>query len=332
MALKKKTAASPSAKKATKKKPIGLGAKFAEEAVKKVASKKKATPAKKAAAKAPAKAAPVKKAAKAAAGSDTVDFSLYPTISYAEEYQVTGFHYAFLSPDNKMCHHWIKCRDFLQDALRNQLTGRNDAIYSFAYRPGKDPEVPTDVTRMLVKRIPTPSTDAAKKEFDEMMQAALNLVNYYEEAHNLGSPSTMMRATHPGTDQYVYLFSGPGIWSQGAIMIAIYTFLIRIGFFRPKFKDEKTLMAEYERIIKDKSASNDTRYLKTVYKNLHPALEHLDKHLFKKPGHKKGDKVLFHDSPMNSFHHHSGIVSLSQGNTPEKGLNETFRKIFSAGK
>jgi len=77
MALKKKTAASPSAKKATKKKPIGLGAKFAEEAVKKVASKKKATPAKKAAAKAPAKAAPVKKAAKAAAGSDTVDFSLY---------------------------------------------------------------------------------------------------------------------------------------------------------------------------------------------------------------------------------------------------------------
>ena len=77
-----------------------------------------------------------------------IKFSPYQTLHYAEEYQVTGFHYAFMSTDGKMCHHWIKCRDFLQDALRNQLTGRSDAIYSFAYKPGKDPEVDTKTTRM----------------------------------------------------------------------------------------------------------------------------------------------------------------------------------------
>jgi len=259
-------------------------------------------------------------------------FSLYPTKSYAEEYQITGFHYAFMSTDGKMCHHWIKCRDFLQDALRNQLTGRADQIYSFHYQPGKDPKVDTKTTRMLVKRIPAPANDKAAAEFDSMMKSALMLVNHYERAHKFTPRSTLVKAKHDGKDQYVYLFRGPGIWSQGAVMIAIYTFLIRLGHFKPTFKDEASLMKEYDRIMKDGSNSNDTRYLKTVHKNLHLALEHRDKHLFKKPGWKTGDKVLFHDSPMSGFHHHSGIVSLSMFNTPEKGLNETFRKIFAKKK
>jgi len=264
-----------------------------------------------------------------AGGTAGVKFSLYPTKNYAEEYQVTGFHYAFMSTDNKMCHHWIKCRDFLQDALRNQLTGRADQIYSFHYQPGKDPKVDTKTTRMLVKKIPAPANDKAKQEFDEMMKASLRLINHYERVYKFTPRSTLIKATHDGTDQYVYLFKGPGIWSQGAVMIAIYTFLIRLGHFKPTFKDEASLLGEYDRIMKDPSNSNDTKYLKTVYKNLHLALEHRDKHLFKGPGWKTGDKVLFHDSQMSGFHHHSGIVSLSQFNTPEKGLNEEFKKIFS---
>jgi hypothetical protein len=264
--------------------------------------------------------------------SKVVEFTLYPSKSYSEEYQITGFHYAFMSSDNKMCHHWIKCRDFLQDALRNQLTGPKDQIYSFNYNPDADPKVETNKTLMLVKKSPTPPDTKGKKNFDEMMKSALQLVNHYEKAHNITPRSKIVKAKHAGTDQYVYLFQGPGVWSQGAIMIAIYTFLIRLGHFKPVFKDEASLMKAYEKIIADKSGSNDTKYLKTVYKNLHPALKNLDKHLFKKPGHKKGNKVLFHDSEMNSFHHHSGIVSLSQFNTPEKGLNDEFRKIFAEGK
>lgn len=270
--------------------------------------------------------------AKAAVDSKEIKFSLYQSKRYAEEYQVTGFHYAFLSIDGKMCHHWIKCRDFLQDALRNQLTGRNDQIYSFDYQPERDPKVDTNTTRMLVKRVPNPTNAAGEKEFDEMMRSSLALVNHYERAYKFAPRSKLIKAKSDGKSDYVYLFKGPGVWSQGAIMIAIYTFLIRIGFFKPEFKDDASLMKEYERIIRHKSQSNDTRYLNTVYKNLHPALEHLDKHLFKKPGHEKGDKVLFHDSPMNNFHHHSGIVSLSLFCTPEKGLNDEFRKIFSKRK
>lgn len=268
-----------------------------------------------------------KKVTKKKPVAKVTEFTLYPTKNYSEEYQITGFHYAFMSADNKMCHHWVKCRDFLQDALRNQLTGRKDSIYSFNYNPGVDPKVETKKTLMLVKRVGS----GDKAGFEKMMKSALKLVNHYEKVHKLTPRSKLIRTKHDGNgpDQDVYLFKGPGEWSQGAVMIAIYTFLIRLGHFNPVFKNETELVKEYIRIIGDKNNSNDTKYLKTVYKNLHPALEHRVKHMFKKPGHKKGDKVLFHDSPMGNFHHHSGIVSLSQFNTPEKGLNDEFRKLFS---
>jgi hypothetical protein len=266
------------------------------------------------------------------AQAKTIEVKPYPKKGYAEEYQVTGFHYAFMSPDNKMCHHWVKCRDFLQDALRNQLTGRKDSIWGFTWVPGKDPEIETSRTLMLVKRMPDPDPkdDKSKKDFDEMMKSALKLVNHYEKKHKLTPRSKIVKVKMAG--QYPYLFTGPGVWSQGPVMIAIYTFLIRIGHFKPTFKDEKSLQEAYDKIVKGQKQTNDTRYLKIVRKNLHKAIEHRDKHLFKPENWKKGDKVLFHDSQMGGFHHRSGIVSLSQFNTPIKELNDEFRKIFGGNK
>jgi len=256
---------------------------------------------------------------------DPVEFSLYPKRSYNEEYQRTGFHYAFMSPDNKMCHGWVKCRDFLQDALRNQLTGRADEIYSFKYDPESDPEVATEQTSILVKRLPVPDTDEKKSEFDNMIMAGLKLVNYYEKAHKLGKASQCVRASHKGQDQYVYLFRGPGVWSQGPIMISLYTFLIRLGYFLPEFKDEKSLMDVYDSIINHESQDNDCRYLKTIHKHIHTVLKYKKKHLFKQKG---KEEILFSDTPMNTFHHNSGIVSLSMLKNPEKKINDEFKKLF----
>ena len=263
--------------------------------------------------------------------SKVVKIKPYQNKRYAEEGQITGFHYAFISTKGEMCHHWIKCRDFLQDALRNQLTCRADAIYSFHYQPKSDPVVDTARTRMLVKRIPHPTNAQNKKEFDDMMRSALKLINHYEVKYKLTPRSKFIKAEMPG-DQYPYLFVGPGVWSQGPVMISIYTFLIRLGYFKPVFKDSKSLMMAYEKIMNGGQQTNDTRYLKVVHKNFDPALKHMEDHLFKPPGWKKGQKVLFHDSPMNSFHHHSGIVRLSQFGTPETKLNEKFRRIFGAKK
>jgi hypothetical protein len=288
-------------KKITKKKSIKK-----ISAVKTLVKKEKAVKAEPAAVKAP----------------EIIDVKMYPNKSYAEEYQVTGFHYAFVSKDNQMCHWWVKCRDFLQDALRNQLTGRVDQIYSFRYDPKSDPAVDTETTRMMVKRVPKPA-GAGQLEFDEMMAAGLNIIHHYENKYGLKPLSKIVRVNHA---DYPVLFVGPGIWSQGPVMISIYTFFIRLGYWKPKFKDESSLISAYEGIINAGKQTNDTRYLKTVYKNLDKAFENMDKHLFKQKGQ---SKILFHDSPMSNFHHHSGIVSLSQFNTPVAELNNEFRKIFS---
>lgn len=295
------------------------------------AAKKKVK--KKSATKVATKKTPVKKRPKVKKGTPAVaadvEFEVYPRKHYSEEYQVTGIHYAFMSSDRKMCHHWIKCRDFLQDALRNQLTGRTDSIYSFRYDPVKDPKIDTETTRMLVRRAPTPDTADKKREFDEIMASALNLLHHYEKKYGLGEPSTLVRARNNGTDLYSYLFLSPGVWSQGPVMIAIYTFLIRLGYFKPSFKDDKGLMKAYEKIVNISPKTNDTRYLATVYKKLDRALEHMDEHLFKPKCWKKGDKIRFQDDQIEAFHHHSGIVSLAQLNTSSAEINNRFRKIFA---
>lgn len=303
-------------KKVTKKKSV-VKKTVAKKPLKKV--EKKALPAK--------KAPVIEKPAISKAPDGPVKVQMYSNKHYAEEYQVTGFHYAFVSSPkdgNRMCHWWVKCRDFLQDALRNQLTGRNDQIYGFAYRPKDDPPVDTETTRIMVKRIPKPASETLRKEFDEMMISGLKLINFYEKKYSFKPLSTITRVDH---DDYPYLFVGPGVWSQGSVMISIYTFLIRLGYFKPAFTDEKSLMAAYDKIIGNGQQTNDTRYLRTVYKNLDPALVNIEKHLFVQKG---KTKILFHDSNMSSFHHHSGIVSLSQFNTPESALNNEFKKIFSA--
>lgn len=263
-----------------------------------------------------------------------IEFLSYPNKSYGEEYQNTGFHFAFMSNEDMMCHSWIKCRDFLQDALRNQLTGRNDEIYSFNYKPEVDPKIDTKITRLLVKREPTPTSNIEKTNFNEMIKSSLALVNHYEKIYKFSPRSKLISATHKDKDQYVYLFRGPGIWSQGPIMISMYTFLIRLGYFKLNFTDEETLMKEYERIITlgKTTPTNDMRYLKVIYKNLHKILEHKEKHLFKKKGWRKGNKILFQDDRINKFHSGSGIVALSEFRTPIKDINDKFREILKKSK
>lgn len=234
----------------------------------------------------------------------------YPNRGYAEEYQVTGFHYAFLSSPtdgNRMCHWWVKCRDFLQDALRNQLTGRNDQIYSFAYRPKEDPPVDTARTRMLVKRVPKPTSDAQVKEFKEMMKSGLALVNYYENKYNL-TPKSKLVAVEQADNPV--LFVGPGVWSKGPVMIGLYTFLIRLGYWKHTFTEKEGPEKVYQKIMANTGSkvTNDVRYLKTVHPFIDKMLKHRDLHLFKQKG---SDTIRFANTEMGSFHHHSGPISLA---------------------
>lgn len=251
-----------------------------------------------------------------------------PHQSTAEEYQPTGFHYAMVSSPKegrKQCHTWIKCRDFLQDALRNALTGRADQIYSFKYDPKVDPKVDFRRTRVVVKRIPHPDNDAKRQEFTEMMKSGLDLVNHFEDYAGWTPKSKLYRVK--GDDkQYSFLFLGPGEWTQSAVGISMYTLLIRLGFFKISFKGEEDLKKKFEEIM-SKHSSNDIGYLRTTYKHFYKVLDNYDLVKFQQDGKKK---ILFEDDNINGFHHHSGIVSLCQFRTPNRELNEKFKKILGS--
>ncbi|MGD9160885.1 MAG: hypothetical protein PVG39_20875 [Desulfobacteraceae bacterium] len=256
------------------------------------------------------------------AEKSTVVFTPYPKVHYAEEYQTTGFQFAFMSKDNKMCHDWIICRDFLQDALRNQLTGRDDEIYSFHYKPGIDPKLETTRTLMLMSK-----EGADASEFKAMLKSAVKLVNHYETRHKLTPLTKMLKAKSAGEPGRIcYLLKGPGAWSKSPVMISLYTFLIRIGYLKLDFKDHKELMAVFKEL--SSGSGRDHNYLKQTYEKFDLMIKHRSKHNFKKRGYKKGDNIRFQDDSIHNFHHNSGIVKLAQLNVSDKSVNEEFRKIF----
>ncbi len=231
----------------------------------------------------------------------------YQTKSLSEEYQPTGMYFAFLSVENEMCHTWIKCRDFLQDAVRNQLTGKDDKIYGFCYLPKTDPKIDLKKTRLLIKGVK-----------DEVIKYSLQLVNHYEKAAGLIPRSKIVK-----TDD-MYIFIGPGEWSQSSVLISLYTLLIRLGYRKIEFKNEEELVKAYEALISSKDASvNDIRYLKSVFKHMHTVLENRKLLMFKQK-----DKILFGDTIIGSFHSCSGIVALCSNTFADKELASKFEKIL----
>ena len=236
----------------------------------------------------------------------------YKTEFLSEEYQPTGMYFAFLSTKNEMCHTWVKCRDFLQDAVRNQLTGKDDKIYGFCYLPKESPKIDLKKTRILVKGV----------KIDEVVKYSLQLINHYEKIASLTPRSKIVK-----TDD-MYVFFGPGEWSQSSVLISLYTLLIRLGHRKIKFKNEEELTKTYEALINDRNIANtnDIRYLASIYKYIHIILENRKLLMFKQK-----DKILFNDVKINSFHNNSGVVALCRNRFADKTLNDKFKKIFEKG-
>lgn len=255
----------------------------------------------------------------------TAEVNFIPHSETAEEYQPTGFHYALVSnPKNgrKQCHTWIKCRDFLQDAVRNYITGDTPRIYGFGYDKKQDAAIDLARTRVAVKRLPQPTTGAKKAEFREMMESGLNLIHHFE-GYKEWKPTRLYKVKED-QGQEAYLFLGPGNWVKSPVGVALYTFLIRLGYFKITFEDSKDLMKTFETLAKS-GKSNDTRYLSVIYKHLYTVLDNYDKTLYKVPGSKK---IRYADLPINEFHHRSGIVSLCQGSFCDGELKKDFAKIL----
>jgi len=249
--------------------------------------------------------------------------------SLSEIYQQTGMIFTFVTTPkdgNKMCHEWAKCRDFLHDAVRAQLTGNGCSIYGFTFDPKKNPNIDTKKMRMLV------SKHGLKKDevpaFRDKMVSALALINHFEKQAKISLTKLQEVDAKGSSKGAVFLFTGPRMWMSSPFLVSMYTFLLRLGDKELKFKNagelKKELKALHERSKTGKINDNDASYLGASWNKMHDIVKHRVK-LF--PKSKGVHDIYWKEFNISSFHNNAGIRSLALGSTPDKELNQRVKEI-----
>jgi len=239
--------------------------------------------------------------------------------SLCEIYQQVNVQFAFLSPENMQCHDWIKCRDFLHDAVKAHLNKIRWQIHGFIYEHGKDPAIDMKHMKMLMRK---PAKDEKSvKEFKEMHPRALALLHHYEKM--MGVPKSEIVEIE---DQHGYpaaVYTGDPIWMRSPFLVSAYTFFMRMGVKDISFACNESLMSEYEKVLKSGKTDNDTTYLKSMWNKLDIVFQNTGKLFGKKEVH-----PLFTDEKVatGTFHDTCGIYSLCAFRSPDKKGHELIQK------
>jgi hypothetical protein len=238
--------------------------------------------------------------------------------------QVTGIHYAFLSSEEdgyKQCHPWVKCRDFLHDVLRGNISGKNENIYGFSYVSGTNPPLDTKNMRMMVKRNVASITEKTLKETEKIMDSSVSILRCVEEYSGIHPHTEVHKVAE---NKEFFIFEGSPEWVSSTFMVSLYTFLIRLGAKKISFKNKKELHAALKDLYKKKASSDhDITYLRTV----HPFMDKIIEKRKDLAYIRKGNKPIFEESGINVFHNYTGIVSLSKEAAKEKpGSNDAKLK------
>lgn len=250
--------------------------------------------------------------------------------SLSEIYQQTGMVFSFVSSPKKgseACHTWAKCRDFLHDAVRSQITGKACSIYSFRFDPKVNPPVDLKRMRMLVSKPGLSKTGITT--FKDMMVSALELLNHFErQAKSSLSRLQEVDPTDSGKE-CVVMFVGPGMWVQSPFMVSLYTYLIRLGDKQIKFKGAQDLQKKFQEVLenfkKNNKSDNDVSYLTELWNKLHIIVKNR-KTLF--PMKNGVHSIFLDDHGVNTFHNQGGIYSLSRRQSPDSGLNTMVGDLF----
>jgi len=250
-----------------------------------------------------------------------------------EIYQNTGMCFSFLSSPTdgtRQCHEWVKCRDYLQDAVRTTLTGNPTAIYGFRFDTS-NPPVDLKKMRMLVSRYDM-NKEADVQTFKRKMGSSLVLLNHFEK--HAGIALSKLKEADPDGQKKrkaVFLFIGSAIWMKSPFLVSMYTYLIRLGDKELEFKNAVDLkkrlkeMSEAFSTSSKYSGDNDVDYLRTMWPHLHTVLKNRNKLFVKENGF---DETFFKNIGINSFHNNGGILSLIRKNTPNGNLNKRVAKMI----
>lgn len=256
----------------------------------------------------------------------------------SEIYQQTGVLFSFVSSSKdgaSQCHEWVKCRDFLHDAVRYSIPIDPTLfcnIYGFNFDPSYNPLVDMKKMRMLVTKAQT--VDKTVVDFKRKMKSAVRLLNHYETMAGVGK--TRIKAVKPddGNSHHrsIFLFTGPVMWMSSPYLVSMYSFLIRLGDKELKFKDDEELIDKLNAIVEAYNqrlvSDNDSMYLVHTWNRLSMIIKNRDK-LFSRD--KKISFYLNKDSDMGiqAFHNYSGIYSLASAHTASPVINEKIKELIA---
>lgn len=169
-----------------------------------------------------------------------------------EIYQDVDMKFAFCEVEEgdktsvRQLHPWIKCRDFLGDALFASHHGVSYSVYGFSW-DGKDRKVPTDMTYLLIKH-----------ESKEELNNNLRLVHSLEK--EAGWRQTELIDLDINADGHVFLLISSKKWVSSTVLISLYTMLWRLASNKIKEgEDIESFLARCE-----KGGGNDATYLKRI--------------------------------------------------------------------
>lgn len=247
-----------------------------------------------------------------------------------EIYQSTGMMFAFVSsPLNGLhqCHEWVKCRDFLPDAARSQITNKKCVIYGFSFDPTKNPIVDLNKMRMLVTKCPLKDVDISK--FKQKIRSSLKLLNHFESiAGVIKSKVTKVEPAGQDTYQSIFLFTGSVMWMRSPFLISMYTFLIRLGDKEFQFTNNAELKTELKKLSDRHSSGklydNDASYLSNSWNKLDLIIKNRSK-LF--PTKNRVHDFYWKDYTISQFHAYTGLDSLAKAITPDEKLNTMIRTL-----
>ena len=239
----------------------------------------------------------------------------------SEIYQHFGMVFSFANMTDmiEQTHPWVKCRDFLHDAVRTTLTGKKSDIYGFKYVKGINPDIPTDKTILLLSE---PNiTDS--KSFRKILNNGIRLINHYENL--IGESLSTIRKVSgepEGKHKHVWLIEGPKFWITAPYLVSLYTLLLRLGPESIKVTNkEETMIKTFGNVVSQKRnvLTNDIKYLTTVGKYIGSIVKNHKKLTeFNEIGF---SKLYYEDVGISSFHNFSGVLSLCKMSTWSKQLN-----------
>jgi hypothetical protein len=251
----------------------------------------------------------------------------------SEEYQPSGYHFSFAHFDKDQnlvqCHPWVKCKDFLHDAVRTQLSNISTYIYNFKFENGENPPIDLTKTVMLVAN----SNGAA--DTDTELKNSLSLLEYFEKVAKV-KRSRMEEVSTSGQKKFkrVFLLVSSKMWLTSPILVSMYSFLIRLGATSGFSVTKECTRTEIEKQLASLQTNNklpnecqkDIKYLNSVWDKLYKTIQHR-KTLFDKKG--SFHNLYFKEISIYEFHDKSGIVSLCKLITPDNELNIKAKELLN---